>query len=138
MKCHLCDEKGVSRCYTCGQLFCAKHGTKNCATCDGGFQEVEQRVQKGSRRERRRGDAWWRPQEAEAFVPDSCYVCKRLARSTCQTCQQFFCPEHAGAEHLCKQCHQSGQIAFAAFGVLVLIVVGLALWGFIHAPPQIR
>ena len=38
MACHICSQEAVGRCFNCGQLFCADHGSENCTRCDTAAQ----------------------------------------------------------------------------------------------------
>jgi hypothetical protein len=135
MNCHLCGQPAIDRCYTCGQLFCEAHGSRNCTACDHGVREGDPRpdristspfsVQPAAR-------TWWRPQEAEDYVPPACYVCKGLTRSTCRNCGRMFCAQHAGSAELCRECHVSGTVTFLAFGFVVLLVVIATVWGYLR------
>jgi len=137
MKCHVCGEPAVDRCYTCGRLFCERHGEKNCSVCVHGIAAGDPRPDRFTAAPNHLSapnKSWWHPQEAEDYQPPACYVCQGLARRTCQNCQRLFCADHAGNDHLCRQCYRSTSIGLIAFGVLMLLVVALALWGIFLRP----
>lgn len=128
--CHLCQQEAVGRCYTCGQLFCAQHGSRNCLTCETAIAPGDRRADRISaaplERQGRRG-AWWRPLPAEDFEPPACYQCHGLARHTCRHCRQLYCPEHAGQHGLCAGCDRSSWVGLYVLAGLVLFVV-LVIW----------
>lgn len=135
MKCHLCGQPAVDRCYACGRLFCERHGQTNCSACAHGIAAGDPRPDRitadpASHAAAQR--AWWRPQEADEYEPPSCYVCHGLARRVCQRCERRFCAEHAGNDYLCRECHRSSSIGLVAFGVLMVFVAALTIWGLIH------
>lgn len=135
MKCHLCGDPAVDRCYTCGQLFCDRHGRTDCSACTNGIAAGDPRPDRITAEPGlapRSTHAWWRPREAEEYQPPACYVCKGLTRSTCHTCGRQFCKEHAGNERLCRSCYRSSSIFLSAFAVLMLLVVGMVVWGLLQ------
>ena len=134
MKCHLCGAAAVDRCYTCGQLFCEQHGRTDCSACTEGIALGDPRPDRFTAERRevpRTAKPWWRPQEAEDFHPPACYACGGLTRNTCSNCTRPFCPDHAGSGHLCRECYRSGSMGFLAMGLLVLVLVLLAVWGWL-------
>jgi hypothetical protein len=131
MKCHLCDEEAVDRCYQCGQLFCDKHGKVNCASCDNGIAEGDPRRDRVSARpmpQKGRGLAWWRPISADDYVPPACYQCGGLTRARCVGCGRQFCAKHAGRGGNCADCQTASTtgtlIGLGAIGLIALAFVG--------------
>src|SRR6516165_5261862 len=66
-QCYMCGAEAVSRCYTCGQLICDRHGSENCQRCDTGVVAGDPRPEHFSAMplpaaEGKHG--WWRPQPA--------------------------------------------------------------------------
>ncbi len=140
MLCHLCQQEAVGRCYTCGQLFCAAHGSRNCTTCDTAIAPGDRRpdrisaaptppLQEGVKGTASRGGAWWRPLPAEDFEPPACYQCKGLARRTCRNCGQLYCGEHAGQDGLCAACDRSSWVGLYLLAGLVLLIITVVLLG---------
>ena len=135
MSCHICQAEAVSRCYNCGELVCAEHGkNETCPRCSGGFMAGDRRADRicVEPLPKQQHHGWWRPQEAEEYKPPACYECKGLARGVCRNCQANFCPEHAGANGLCKDCARSanmGLYAFAGLSAFVLLIL-LLNWLF--------
>jgi hypothetical protein len=130
MACHICGQEAVARCYTCGQLFCEKHGDRDCERCSTAFAPGDRRADHISASRLGNGGrpAWWRPQEAEDFEPPACYDCGGLARLICRNCNSLYCREHAGSRGLCAACDRSswmglyillGMLAFLAILVLL-------------------
>ena len=130
--CYICKAEAVSRCYTCGQLICAKHGDENCHRCDtavvagdppplhvSAFRLTPQDVKHG----------WWRPQQAEEFAPPACYACQGLARKVCRNCQSRYCPEHAGPSDLCNACGKSARLGLIVFLIAVGMLTTMVLLG---------
>ena len=125
MSCHICQAEAVTRCYTCGELLCAEHGKgKTCAKCTSAFVEGDPRLDRISTQplDKKANHGWWRPQEAEEFVPPACYSCQGLARSVCRNCESRYCAEHAGPNGLCNACGKS-----AMLGVYVMLIVGVVV-----------
>lgn len=129
--CHFCQQEAVGRCYTCGQLFCAEHGSRNCTFCETAIAPGDRRADRISavplEKKGHRG-AWWRPLPAEDFEPPACYECKGLARRTCRHCGRLYCGEHAGQQGLCAACERSswvGLYILAGLALLILILVWL-------------
>src|ERR1022692_4603056 len=119
MRCYLCQAEAVTRCYTCGQLVCAAHGKNdNCTRCSSGFMAGDPGIGEGQFGKPAPG-GWWRPQEAEEYLPPACYECKGLTRAVCRNCQANYCPEHAGPNGLCKACSHSANLG-------LYVVVGMA------------
>ena len=130
MKCHLCSQEPVGRCYTCGELFCVHHGTVDCQRCETAFAPGDRRADRISLRplppKVRYG--WWRPIPAEDFDPPGCYICTGLTRTVCRNCNQLFCKEHSGYEGLCETCTRSANLGLYVFlGALggMALLVGL-------------
>ena len=123
MSCQDCGAEAVGRCYNCGALFCERHGNTNCIRCDGSFMAGDPRpdLVTATPRQVAQQPGWWRPQPAEAYTPPACYQCQGIARRVCTNCQQRFCPEHAGRNGLCAECHQSSYL-----GIVILGAIGLA------------
>jgi hypothetical protein len=135
-RCYICHEEAVSRCYTCGQLICAKHGRENCQHCDTGVVAGDPRPMHVSPDLLGRPEAkhaWWRPQEAEEFEPPGCYACKALSRAVCRNCGHHYCREHAGPPGLCKACARSARLGLVVFLVAILMIAALIfLGGFVN------
>jgi hypothetical protein len=120
--CHLCPNEAVARCYACGELVCAEHGKgKTCAGCTTAIAEGDPRGDRFSTvpLETKTHHGWWRPQEAEEYVPPACYSCQGLARGVCRNCESRYCAEHAGPNGICQACGRS-----AMLGVYVLVILG--------------
>jgi hypothetical protein len=131
--CYICAGEAVSRCYTCGQLICAKHGGENCERCNTGVVAGDPRPQHiraevVSRLTDTR-HAWWRPQAAEDFEPPGCYACSALSRAICQNCLSYYCREHAGPGPLCQVCGRSARLGLIVFFVAVGLLAGLIFLG---------
>jgi hypothetical protein len=127
MKCHLCDQAAVDRCYQCGQLFCEQHGKVSCSACTTGIAAGDPRQDRVSTKRMNaasRGFAWWRPVVAEAYVPPACHQCGSLARSQCVGCGRRYCPAHAGPGGRCAACHASNTTG-TLFGFVVIVALGL-------------
>jgi hypothetical protein len=77
----------------------------------------------------RRG--WWRPQEAEAYVPPSCYECKGLARALCRNCQAHYCADHAGKNGLCKACARSANMGILIFAIMAGLILLTLLFNWL-------
>ena len=138
MKCHLCDQEAVDRCYQCGQLFCPEHGGVNCSACSSGIAEGDPRQDRVSARRLAnagRGYAWWRPVTAEEFVPPACYQCGGLTRSRCVGCGRRYCANHAGTGGRCAECHASSTtgmlIGLGVIGGLGLIFAIAVVWSWL-------
>lgn len=135
-RCYLCQSEAVSRCYTCGQLICAKHGRENCHRCDTAVVSGDPRPRQTSAeplKGKEPNHGWWRPQQAEEYVPPACYECKALARAVCRNCQSHFCREHAGRGGLCQECGRSARLGLVVFILsLVMIAMVLLLGGLIR------
>jgi hypothetical protein len=128
MSCHVCGQEAVGRCYNCGALFCAQHGDTNCFRCDTSFMAGDPRPDRISAAPRQTAPhaGWWRPQPAEAYTPPACYECQGIARRVCANCQQRYCPEHAGKNGVCAECHQSSYVGIAILGAIA-VVFGIVL-----------
>lgn len=132
--CHICKAEAVTRCYTCGELVCEEHGKNaNCPRCSTGFTAADSRSISELPLPKSQAKGWWRPQEAEEFKPAACYECKGLARGVCRNCQSHFCPEHAGANGLCKGCEKSANLGIYVFAGLAVIVLILLAWRWLFA-----
>ncbi len=75
MSCHICKAEAVTRCYSCGELVCETHGKSDvCPHCSGGFVAGDPRPDRVSSKPmpKQATDGWWRPQQAEEYVPPAC------------------------------------------------------------------
>jgi hypothetical protein len=126
--CHICGAEAVERCFTCGELFCAAHGTVNCLRCETGIAPGDRRADRISRAPLAKGSrpGWWRPQPAEDYDPPACQECQGLARYICVNCQGRYCKDHAGKNGLCGSCQKS-QRGGTLFILLVLLFLGALL-----------
>jgi hypothetical protein len=110
---------------------CAQHGKENCTRCESGIAAGDPRSDRISATpiSRAARPGWWRPQQAEDYVPPACYACQGLARAVCPNCRSLYCPEHAGSGDLCQAC---GRSAWLGPAILVIVFAGIALvllWG---------
>lgn len=142
MGCFICGDEAVDRCYTCGNLFCARHGSKNCVRCQSGIAEGDPRGDRISAVPPPPATpAWWRPQQAEDYTPTACWVCRGLTRAICVECRRPYCAEHAGTNFRCKECQPSSDTATAVVGIFLLVVLlwfleywaVSALWAWVSA-----
>jgi hypothetical protein len=133
MHCHVCQEEAVGRCYTCGELFCARHGDTNCFRCTTAIAQGDPRPDRVSAEPLGSGRrvAWWRPQQAEDYEPPACYECKGLSRLVCRNCGSIYCPDHAGPNGLCAACNRSSYFGMFALLAIVLVGGGLILIGIV-------
>jgi|SRR5579864_577158 len=135
-ECYICGEEAISRCYTCGQLICGKHGGENCERCRSAVMAGDPRGAHVSVVPLADGDAragWWRPQQAEAYQPPACYECKGLARQVCQNCQNRYCREHAGPRNLCAACGRSARLGVLFFLLAIgMMFAVILLGGFVN------
>ena len=133
MACHFCGQEAIDRCYTCGNLFCAKHGQVNCIHCETGIAAGDKRADRISavrlRREPDGQRAWWRPQPAEDREIPSCHICQGLARRVCSNCELHYCAEHAGPAFLCRDCGRSSLLGVWCFLGGLAIMAGLVVFG---------
>lgn len=129
MSCHVCGQEAISRCFSCGRLFCEKHGQETCVRCQTGITASDLRADRVSaQRLSPSGErAWWRPQEADEYVPPACHLCQGLARRTCVYCQKLYCADHAGRDGGCSECNRSAWMANLVIAIIVLAVAGLLL-----------
>ena len=134
MQCHICHREAVDRCYTCGELFCEAHGGVHCSRCETGVMAGDNRADRVSpaRQARKSRPAWWRPQVAEDYEPPACQDCRGIAPYVCPNCGARYCGEHAGKNGLCSQCQQAlcGGNVFLA--IMILILGGLTLFGYLQ------
>lgn len=128
MHCYLCQVEAVGRCFTCGQLFCAAHGQRDCIRCTTAIAPGDRRSDHVSAVPLGKSPkvAWWRPQLAEDFEPPACYACRGLARTVCRNCQGLYCAEHAGKGGLCAACDRSSWWGMWLLGGLLLSLAVLA------------
>ena len=131
MRCHICQEEAVGRCYTCGSLFCSQHGQVNCTHCESSVMGGNPRPDRVSTQPMAKGSrpGWWRPQVAEDYTPPACYHCKGLARRTCRHCGSLYCADHAGSAGLCTACSRSSNIGLVALLSILVVMAGLMLVG---------
>lgn len=123
MTCHICKAEAVTRCYNCGELVCEQHSkTDVCASCSTGIVPGDPRAVSERPLPKQGKHGWWRPQEAEEYVPPACYECQGLSRGVCRNCQNRYCPEHAGPNGLCKDCGNSANL-----GTYVLLIMAVAI-----------
>ncbi|MFO0965697.1 MAG: hypothetical protein U0793_08950 [Gemmataceae bacterium] len=126
MHCHICGGEAVGRCYTCGELFCVRHGSEDCLRCETAIAPGDRRGDRVSVKpmpaKQRYG--WWRPIPAEDFEPPACHVCHGLARQTCRNCHELYCAEHAGYPGLCQDCSRSARLGM---WVLLFSIAALVL-----------
>ena len=124
MPCHICSHEAIDRCYTCGQLFCERHGKINCVRCATGFMPGDRRSDRLSAvlliRSNRPG--WWLPQPADDFEPPTCHVCHTLARLRCRNCGEIVCSAHVSRAGLCRTCIRSARV-----GGMMLVMLFLSL-----------
>lgn len=135
--CHICQAEAVSRCYTCGQLVCAEHGKgQTCARCTSAIAAGDPRGDRISETPMpaKDKDAWWRPQQADEYVPPACYSCQGLARGLCRNCDARYCAEHAGPNGLCLACGKSANLGLYVLlimgGLLALLILGNWFYGY--------
>lgn len=129
MSCHLCDKEAIDRCFTCGRLFCAEHGTKNCTACQGAYQEGDPSGERISVIPTRSGkdNPWWRPQQADEFAPPACYECQSLTRAVCVACGRNYCKEHAGRNSTCRECSTASDMSLYVVGGFLLVFAAVTL-----------
>jgi hypothetical protein len=136
MTCHICGQEAVSRCYTCGKLFCGEHGKENCARCSSAIRTGDpgqDRVSAARIRDHAR-PGWWRPQPAEEYAPPACYLCHGLARRVCTNCQKRYCLEHEGKGGLCSECAQSARVGVFILAGVMSLLGSMLLWNLIFSP----
>lgn len=141
MGCFLCGDEAVDRCFTCGQLFCPRHGQKNCVRCQSGIAEGDPRGDRVTANPPQAPSppGWWRPQPAEDYTPTACWICKGLTRAICVECRRPYCAEHAGKKFRCQECQPSSDIPTLVVGLFLVVAVlwflGYwaigALWGWL-------
>jgi hypothetical protein len=131
-ECYICHAEAVSRCYTCGQLICAKHGGENCTRCDTAVVAGDPPGRHVSTERLRLSEekhGWWRPQPAEEFQPPACYACGGLARRVCRNCNCRYCRDHAGPSNLCAACGRSARMGLWVFVIALAIMLALVVLG---------
>jgi hypothetical protein len=136
MPCHICEAEAVTRCYNCGQLVCAEHSRNDtCPSCSTGFAAGDPRADRISVHPvpKQENHGWWRPQEADEYKPPECYECKGLARGICRNCQASYCPEHAGANGLCKHCARSANMGLYIFAGMAVVMLLMFLFNWIYS-----
>jgi hypothetical protein len=132
--CHICNAEAVSRCYNCGALVCAEHGKGDtCPGCSTGFAVGDPRADRISVEPmpQQEKHGWWRPQEAEEYVPPACYQCKGLARAVCRNCRANYCADHAGRNGLCRECGRSANFGIYVFAGMIGLIVLMLLFNWI-------
>lgn len=139
MGCFICGDEAVDRCFTCGQLFCARHGQRDCVRCQSGISEGDPRGITSSPPQTSAPRGWWRPIQAEEHTPTACWVCKGLTRAICIECRRPYCAEHAGRNYHCQECQPPSDVATVVVGLFLLVVmlwfleywVVTALWAWV-------
>ena len=137
MKCHLCQAEAVTRCYNCGELVCEQHSkSDSCAGCSTAIASGDPRADRFSRisikpisQDHHHG--WWRPRQAEEYVPPACYECKGLTRAVCRNCQSRYCRDHAGPNGLCQACGRSSWIGPVILGGMAMLMLLVFLWSWL-------
>jgi len=127
MSCHICQAEAVTRCFTCGGLVCAEHATgETCPRCSGGFTAADPRAVSAQPLGKDQHHGWWRPQEADEYLPPACYQCQGLSRGLCRNCQSSYCRDHAGPSGLCQACGRSANLGIylivSVFGLMALLL----------------
>jgi hypothetical protein len=129
MPCHLCQAEAVSRCYNCGELVCEEHGKgATCAGCSASIMAGDRRPDRFSETPVGvpQNHGWWRPQQAEEYIPPACYQCQGLTRSKCRNCEQPYCMEHAGPNGLCQECDRSANLGlWICAGMFALMALSI-------------
>jgi hypothetical protein len=85
-----------------------------------------------ARQARKSRPAWWRPQVAEDYEPSACQDCRGLAPYVCPNCGGRYCREHAGKNGLCAQCQQALRGGNVFLVIMILILGGLTLFGYLQ------
>jgi hypothetical protein len=129
MHCHICGAEAVGRCYTCGALFCVRHGTNDCQRCETAIAPGDRRADRVSEKPLapKVSFGWWRPIPAEDFAPPGCYVCSGLTRQRCRNCRELYCRDHGGYAGLCRQCTTSARIGLYVFLGAVAVIMLLMI-----------
>jgi len=129
MACHVCGGEAVGRCFSCGRLFCEKHGSKNCVTCENGIAEGNPSPDRVTAKRSRvaHAAAWWRPVPADDYSPPACYVCKSLTRAVCSSCGRNYCAEHAGRKSTCLNCNDPSNVSIYVVGGFLLAMMFFVL-----------
>jgi hypothetical protein len=131
MQCHECDHDAVGTCRSCGRSYCGGHGASLCRSCAVAVMAGEPAAARGQRMVFLQCEN--RPRIPTVYLddddpgPPSCHICDGLARTVCQSCQQLYCPEHAGRAGWCAECTRTSRvglyIALGVFGGIGLLFV---------------
>lgn len=133
MACHVCGGEAVGRCFTCGRLFCDRHGSTDCVVCETAIVEGDPSPDRvtAHRPTRSSGIAWWRPQPADDYSPPACHVCGGLARAACRTCGRRYCPDHAGRASNCRPCSDAANVSLLVVAGIVAVLAVVFLLGML-------
>ena len=148
MLCDICQRPASCRCGTCNLYCCDDHGGERCFRCAGELTRVELTVDPeremgvwtADRYSRPSGKGYLqcysKPAMPTIYIdddgPPECYECGALARQICSSCQNLFCPEHAGTKSICASCARSSLLGIIVFGIMVVFLGAvLALGSFL-------
>ena len=137
MKCHLCQSEAVARCYNCGELVCEQHGKNDtCAGCSTAIVSGDPRADRISVKPKafsqdQQHHGWWRPQQAEEYLPPACYECKGLTRAVCRNCQSSYCRDHAGPNGMCQACGRASWIGPVILGGMAIFMLLMLVWSWL-------